>query len=101
MVILFWGIACFGFSLGSFETRFEGFDWSARWNLNSAHSQVFNFCENSKISTFYLFLKSFFGSKVVGLNQMNGSSLKWTALDQSERSIGVELDGPNDSNWTV
>jgi len=36
MVILFWGIACFGFSLGSFETRFEGFDWSARWNLNSA-----------------------------------------------------------------
>ena len=43
MVILFWGIACFGFSLGSFEIRFEGFDWSARWNLNSAHSRVFNY----------------------------------------------------------
>ena len=51
MVILFWGIACFGFSLGSFEIRFEGFDWSARWNLNSAHSRVFNFCENLREAT--------------------------------------------------
>ena len=63
MVILFWGIACFGFSLGSFEIRFEGFDWSARWNLNSAHSRVFNFCENLKISSFYLFFQSFLGRK--------------------------------------
>ena len=30
-----------------------------------------------------------------------GSSLKWTVLDQSERFMGVELDGQNDWNWKV
>ena len=85
MVILFWGIACFGFSLGSLETRFEGFDWSARWNLNSAHSRVFNFCENSKISTFYLFFQSFFGSKIW--------ARKWSVLNK--------IDGHNSHHMVI
>ena len=29
-----------------------------------------------------------------------GSSLKWTVLDQSGRSMGVKLDGPNYWKWT-
>ena len=95
MVILFWGIACFGFSLGSLETRFEGFDWSARWNLNSAHSWVFIF-ENKKNQPFIYFFHSFIGqfwtngrTKLASHGQLinkwtvkvvrNGPSRFWTA----------------------
>ena len=60
-----------------------------------------------KVRIFQNFFDNIFKRSKLGQSRVNichikvGSSLNWTVLDHSGRSMEVKLDGPNDWNWTI
>ena len=60
------------------------FDQNEQFQRNHQNMSIFNLSTQTDV-----------------ISPLSGSSVKWTFLGQSERSMGVKLDGSNDWKWTV